>query len=75
MTTPAEYRELALDCMREADRADAAAMRLTMFGLARVWMSVAAELDKHAMQPDDDPRETATATAAPTDTNPVRFKE
>ena len=56
MTSPAEYRELALDFMREADREDAAAMRLTTFGLASIWMSVAVELDKHAMQADDDPR-------------------
>ena len=69
MTTPAEYRELALDCMREADRTAAAAMRLTMFGLARVWMSVAAELDKHAMRPDDDPRETAWNWRARQDSN------
>jgi hypothetical protein len=35
--------------MREAERADDAAMRLTMAGLARVWMGVAVELDQHGI--------------------------
>src|SRR5436305_13345660 len=30
MTTPAEYRQFALECMRDAEPADDAAMRLTM---------------------------------------------
>jgi hypothetical protein len=54
MTSPAEYRELALKCMREADHADNATMRLTMLGLARIWMSVAVEMNKRVMLPDDD---------------------
>ena len=54
MTTPAEYRKFALDCMREAQHADDAAMRLTMAGLARVWMQVASELDQDAMLASDE---------------------
>lgn len=54
MTTPAEYRQLALDCMREADHADDVAIRLTMGGLARVWMGVALELDQHVMEASKD---------------------
>ena len=38
MSTPAEYREFALGCMREAECADSATMNLTMVGLARIWM-------------------------------------
>ena len=58
MTTPAEYREMALDCMREAEGADSAVMRLTMVGLARIWMDLALEVD-HRITPesDDDPRD------------------
>ena len=32
MTTPAEYRRFALDCMREADGTESAAMREMMIG-------------------------------------------
>jgi hypothetical protein len=56
MTTPAEYRELALDCLREAESADSAMMRLTMVGLARIWMDVALELDQSLTPDDDDAR-------------------
>ena len=59
MTTPAEYRELALDCMREAERADSAEMRLTMVGLARIWMDLALELDQCLTPDDDDARKTS----------------
>ena len=54
MTTPAEYRQFALECMREAEHADDAAMRLTMAGLARIWMQVAFELDKDAVLASDE---------------------
>ena len=53
MTTPAEYRELALDCMREAESADSPEMRLTMVGLARIWMGLALELDRHITAESD----------------------
>jgi hypothetical protein len=54
MTTSAYYRKFALDCMREAESADDAAMRLTMVGMARIWMGVALELDKHVMRASND---------------------
>lgn len=54
MTTPAEYRKFALDCMREAESADNAAMRLTMVGMARIWMDVALELDQRVMRASND---------------------
>ena len=55
MSTPAEYREFALDCMREAECADSATMRLTMAGLARIWMQVA--LDMEQRMTDDGPHQ------------------
>jgi hypothetical protein len=75
MTSRADFRQYALDCMREAESAGNSTMRLTMFGLARIWMGVAVEVDQHVMQPDDQPRETTTATAASADSNPVWLKE
>ena len=54
MSTPAEYRELALDCMREAECADSATMRLTMVGMARIWMQVALEMEQHVGFAGDD---------------------
>ena len=62
MSTPAEYREFALDCMREAECADSATMRLTMVGMARIWMQVALEMEQHVGLADDDPHH---RTAAP----------
>ena len=55
MSTPAEYREFALGCMREAECADSATMRLTMVGLARIWMRVALEMEQHVGLADDAP--------------------
>ena len=45
MTSPAEYREFALDCMRLAEGAESAAMRDIMMDLARVWMRTSREDD------------------------------
>jgi len=69
MTTAAEYRELALDCMREAEGADSAMMRLTMVGLARIWMDIALELDHRIMPESDD--EARDASARPHGSGPV----
>jgi hypothetical protein len=44
MTTPAEYRKFAFDCMREAERADSAGMQWTMVGMARIGL----ELERYA---------------------------
>ena len=59
MSTPAEYREFALDCMREAECADSATMRLTMVGMARIWMRVA--LDVEQRMADDGPHQQTDA--------------
>jgi hypothetical protein len=59
MSTPAEYREFALDCMREAECADSATMRLTMVGMARIWMRVA--LDMEQRMADDGPHQQTDA--------------
>ena len=61
MTTPAEYREMALDCMREAESADNAMMRLTMVGLARIWMDLAVEVDDRVTPESDDDARDASA--------------
>ena len=44
MTTPAEYRKFASDCMREAERADSTGAQWTMIGLARIGL----ELERYA---------------------------
>ena len=54
MTTSADYRKFALGCMREAESSDDAAMRLTMVGMARIWMGVALELDEHVTRANND---------------------
>ena len=59
MSTPAEYREFALGCMREAECADSATMRLTMVGMARIWMRVA--LDMEQRMADDGPHQRSDA--------------
>jgi len=38
MTTPAEYRAFAVECLRWADAAKDASQRETFIGLSRVWM-------------------------------------
>jgi hypothetical protein len=59
MSTPAEYRELALDCMREAEGADSVTMRVTMAGLAGIWMRLA--LDMEQRMEDDGPHQRTDA--------------
>ena len=44
MTTPAEFRKFASDCMREAECADSVSMQWTMIGLARIGL----ELERYA---------------------------
>jgi hypothetical protein len=55
MTTPAEYREFAIDCMRLAEQEENAGLRDTMMGLARVWFRTALMMDEHVMVAGDDP--------------------
>jgi hypothetical protein len=54
MTAPADFRQYALDCMREAECADNDVMRLTMLGLARIWMEAALETDQSVMRANED---------------------
>jgi hypothetical protein len=54
MTLHADFRQYALDCMREAESADNIATQLAMVGLARVWMDVALELDRHVNRASND---------------------
>jgi len=53
MTAPADFRQYALNCMREAECADNAVMRLTMLGLARIWMEAALEMDSVILANDE----------------------
>jgi len=55
MTTPAEYREFAIDCMRLADGAEDAGLRDIMMGLARVWFTTAVAVDQHVTLAGDEP--------------------
>jgi hypothetical protein len=53
MTAPTDFRQYALDCMREAENADDAAIRLIMLGLARIWMDTALEMDSVILAKDE----------------------
>jgi len=55
MTTPAEYREFAIDCMRVAEQEENAGLRDTMMGLARAWLRIALMMDQHVTLAGDDP--------------------
>ena len=55
MTSRADFRQYALDCMREAESADNAPMCLTMFGLARIWMDASLQMDEHVMRTGEEP--------------------
>lgn len=47
MTTPAEYRGFAQDCLRWADEATDPGQRDTMIGIARIWTLTAAVVDDY----------------------------
>ena len=64
MTTPAEYREFAIDCMRVAEQSENAGLRDAMMGLARVWFRTAIIMEEHAPLAGDDPA-TIERTAHP----------
>ena len=55
MTTPAEYREFAIDCMRLAEGAENAGLRDIMMGLARVWFRTAIVVDHYVTLAGDEP--------------------
>ena len=54
MTTPAGYREFALDCMRLAEQAEDAGMRDIMMRLARVWMRTSLEVEMYVTLAGDE---------------------
>lgn len=47
MTTPAEYRGFAHDCLRWADEATDPGQRDTLIGIARIWTLTAAVVDDY----------------------------
>ncbi len=55
MTTPAEYREFAFDCLRWADEAPDASQRDTMIGLGRLWMQTAIVVEQYLTLAGDSP--------------------
>jgi hypothetical protein len=56
MTTPADYREFARDCLRWAEQASDAAQSDTLMGIARMWMRTALIMEEHATLANDAPR-------------------
>jgi hypothetical protein len=56
MTTPADYREFAIDCMRLAEQQENAGIRDIMMGLARVWYRTALTVDDYITLAGDDPK-------------------
>ena len=54
MTTPAEYREFAIDCMRLAEQEEIVELRDTMMGLARARFRTAIMMDQHVPTVGDD---------------------
>ena len=55
MTTPADYRGFALDCVRLAEQEDNAGLRDIMMGLARAWYRTAISMDQCVTMAGDDP--------------------
>jgi len=55
MTTPADYRDFAIDCMRLAEQEENAGLRDIMMGLAHVWYRTAITVDQYATMSGDDP--------------------
>jgi hypothetical protein len=53
MTTTADYRDFALDCLRWTEQAKDASERDTLIGIARLWLNVATRLDRHIAQASD----------------------
>jgi hypothetical protein len=56
MTTPADYREFARDCLRWAEQASDAAQSDTLIGIARMWMRTALIMEEHATLAKDAPK-------------------
>ena len=55
MTTPAQYREFAIDCLRWTDRTKDASQRITLTETARRWLNAASKLERHVTLASDAP--------------------
>ena len=55
MTTPADLRKFATDCLLWAEEAKDASQRDTLIRLARMWMQTASELDHRVTMPGGPP--------------------
>jgi hypothetical protein len=55
MTTPADFREFADDCLRWAEDAEDAGQRDTLIGIARMWMETALTIDQYVTLAGDTP--------------------
>jgi hypothetical protein len=53
MTTTADYRDFARDCLRWTEQAKNASERDTLIGIAQLWLNVAAQLDRHIASAND----------------------
>jgi hypothetical protein len=56
MTTPADYRDFARDCLRWADQASDAAQSDTLIGIARMWMRTALIMEERVTLANDAPK-------------------
>jgi hypothetical protein len=56
MTTPADCRDFARDCLRWAEQAGDAAQSDTLIGIARMWMRTALIMEEHATLANDAPK-------------------
>ena len=54
MRTPLELRNDALDCLRQADRAQARRHKAMLLILAQGWASLAEEMERRGLVPGDD---------------------
>ncbi len=54
MRTPLEIRNDALDCLRQADRAQARRHKAVLLILAQGWASLAEEMERRGLSPRDD---------------------
>lgn len=54
MTTPADYRSFAHDCLRWADETPDAAQRDTLVGIARLWTLTAFKVEQYVTLVGDD---------------------
>jgi hypothetical protein len=56
MTTPADYRDFARDCLRWAGQAGDAAQSDTLIGIARMWMRTALIMEEQVTLANNAPK-------------------